>query len=144
MQLMVLAGLVLAILGGTKVFDGDPNTVSNGLTYSRAAVIIFLAVLAAEAGINLYLLSNRRQILLGEIWLAWAGLAVTPFFLVRIIYSIICAFESGHSSVFNYVGTGNSAVIVQGIMFVLMEFIVVSIWIVAGMYTPKVPKELLY
>lgn len=143
LHLPVLAALALAIYGGTNLFDDDPSKVHDALTYTKAGVLIFVALLALIALINVYFLLHKRYTLLGEHKLIYAGILVTPFLMVRIIYSILADFNWGNSTIFSLSSDSHKAVVVEAIMFVLMEFIVVIIWLLAGFFTKPVPKELL-
>jgi len=56
-------------------------------------------------------------------------------------YSIIAAFTE-NSNTFSIISDTTRAVVVEAIMSVLMEFIVVAIFIAAGLTTRKLPREM--
>ena len=142
LHILILVGLVLAIYGGVKLFDSSSGSASNGLSYSKAAVIILLFVLIALSGFTIVIFATRiRHALDGERQIVFACLASIPFLLIRIIYSIIVYFDWG-SSVFSFLSTRNAAVIVQAIMSVAMEFIVVTVYLAAGFAAPAIPRSI--
>jgi hypothetical protein len=64
-----------------------------------------------------------------------------PFLLVRIIFSIIAAFtENGNT--FSIISDTKRAVVIDAIMSVLMEFIVVALFLSAGLTVREIPREM--
>lgn len=142
LHLPIIAATGLAIDGGINLFS-DSGSRSNALTYTKIAAFIMLGVLVAQTMLNVHFAIVRSRALSGEVRLIWAGLVTSIFFYIRITYSIIVDFEWGHSNVFSLLAQSSTAVVVQGIMFTLMEFLIVLTWMAAGWLTPKVPRELL-
>jgi hypothetical protein len=140
-HLPILAGLILAIMGGLKLFDTNPTSVNTGVTYTKIAIMLFLLSLIILAAITAFTFMRIRYVMGGEKSLVFACLAVIPFLLVRIIYSIIVDFDRS-STVFRFLSTRTTAVVVQAVMSVAMEFIVVSIFLTAGFVTPAVPRSI--
>jgi len=109
--LPILAGLILAIIGGLKLFDTNPASVNTGVTYTKIAIMLFLLSLIALAAITVFTFMRIRYVMDGEKSLVFACLAVTPFLLIRIIYSIIVDFDRS-STVFSFLSTRTTAVVV--------------------------------
>ncbi|KAK1808500.1 hypothetical protein LTR12_017143 [Friedmanniomyces endolithicus] len=140
LHLVSLAALVVAIIGGIDRMDSSASTVSTGKTLSETAAMLFLGVYLALAGIALFNVANVRWILANEKLLIRACVIAIPFLAVRIAYSIASAFANA-GSVF-YFGSVN--VYAQAFMQFLPEAIVVVLFIVAGLMTPKMEKHQLY
>jgi hypothetical protein len=140
-HLPIIAGLILGIIGGMKLFDTNPASVNTGITYTKIAIILFILTLIALAAITAFTLMRIRHVMDGEKRLVFACLAVIPFLLVRIIYSIIVDFDRS-STIFSFLSTRTAAVVVQGVMSVAMEFIVVLIFLTAGFVTPAIPRSM--
>ena len=139
-HLAVIGALILAIIGGTDQFSSQTSEVSTGHTLTKAAIIVFLGVFLALAAIVVLTMLHVDRVVGSERRLVVAGLASLPFILVRLIYSTITAFDYKNSD-FSLISTKREAVILQGILSVLMEFIVVAMFLVAGFLTPPVPKS---
>jgi hypothetical protein len=139
-HLPILAGLVLGIIGGLKLFDSNPTSVNTGVTYTKVAIMLFLLSLIALAAITAFTFMQIRYVMDGERSLVFACLAVNPFLLIRIIYSIIVDFDRS-STIFSFLSTRTTAVVVQAVMSVAMEFIVVLIFLTAGFVTPAIPRS---
>lgn len=135
LHLASLAGLIIAIIGGTDLDEsGKYNT---GKSLFEAASIIFFAIYLGLAVITIYTVSNTRWVLATEKKLLQAGLLALPFLLVRLIYTVAVAF-SPSGSVFNFLDVN---VYISAFMQFMMEAIVVSIFIFAGLLTPKMVKH---
>jgi hypothetical protein len=139
--LPIMAGLALGIIGGTKLFDTNPASVNTGVTYTKIAIMLFLLALIALAAITTFTVMRIRHVMDGEKRLVFACMAVGPFLLVRIIYSIIANFDHSSTS-FSFSSTRTAAVVVQAVMSVAMEFIVVLIFLTAGFVTPVIPRSM--
>lgn len=140
-HLPILVGLVLAIFGGMKLFDTNPASVNTGVTYTKAAIMLLLVSLIALSVISIFTFMQIRHIMAGEKRLVFASLAVIPFLVVRIIYSIVVDFDRS-STLFSLISDRNAAVVIQAIMSVAMEFAVVLIFLIAGFATPVIPRSM--
>jgi hypothetical protein len=141
-HLPVLVGLILGTVGGTKLYDSNPSSVNTGVTYTKVAIMLFLVIFIALAAITAFVFMRIRHVMDGDKRLIFASLAVIPFLLVRIIYSIIVDFDRS-STIFSLLSTRTAAVVVQAVMSVAMEFIVVLIFLTAGFVTPAIPRNIL-
>ena len=138
LAILPIVGLILAIVGGTDQVPGNtPSTMSTGVTLVRAGIIIFLVVFVLLAVITVVTFFSIRSIPKGEAPLLYAVALSIPFLLVRLIYALLVDFDSG-STTFNNI-TGN--VIVQAFMATLEEFIVVLLYLTAGLLIPKIPRS---
>lgn len=140
-HLPVLLGLILGVLGGTKEFNSDRATALDGFKYVKISVILYLVGWVALCLLTLYTVSKRHEIFDGEKRLLLVAVLSLPFLFVRILYSIIAAYDNT-SSVFSITSSSNTAVIVQAIMSVLMEFIIVAMFLAAGLTVQDTRKNL--
>ncbi|MCJ1326535.1 hypothetical protein MMC10_003199 [Thelotrema lepadinum] len=136
----VIVGLVLAIYGGTKIFSTDVNTASQGLNYSKVAVILFLLTFIAIAFVTVYTSTQNRRVQRSERPLLFASAISIPFLFLRILYSLIVDFNWG-STTFSLTSTTDAAVVADAVMAILMEFIVVALYLAAGFLAPVVQSK---
>lgn len=133
LNLLNLTGLILAIIGGTQMSGSHSANSSQGHPLTRAAIILFVAVFAILSAITIMrFLPQMRNVLPGEKHILLAVALSIPFFTVRLIYSILTSFGT-NPTLFNPI-TGN--VVVQSFMAVLEEFIIVGLYIAAGLLAP--------
>jgi uncharacterized membrane protein (DUF485 family) len=140
LQWPALAGLILAIIGGTKAFDSMPSSQNEGHTFQKAAILIFLAVLIVLIGVAALTFTKIHHVIDGEKRLVFATIASAPFLCVRIIYSLVAVFNP-HSSIFGLQAQSTTATVVQAIMAILMEFIVVTIYLAAGLTVAVISRS---
>ncbi|KIW50542.1 hypothetical protein PV05_09343 [Exophiala xenobiotica] len=135
-----LAGLVLSIVGATNLLGDNPSNTSSGFAELKAAVMLFLAVYVADIFITVHGFLKAVHVRAGERRLLYAVLATLPFMAVRMIYSILSVFAS-RPKYFNSWSLEWSAILVRGLMGVLMEVIIVTLFIIVGFVTAAVvPK----
>ncbi len=139
LHLPSLAGLILSILGSTNLFSSDPSDVSTGFTYLRAGVCLFLSVFVADIVITAYSFLKIGKVQSADRRLLFAVAAALPFMAVRVTYSMMCAFANDPKW-FSSWSLVQNAVIVHGVMGVLMEVVVVTIVIFAGLTTARAAK----
>jgi hypothetical protein len=139
-HLPILIGLVLGVYGGTKEFASDPATVQDGYKFVKISVILYLVGWMALCLLTFYTVSRRHEIFDDEKRLLLVSVLSLPFLFVRILYSIIAAFDNT-SSAFSIRSTSNTAVVVQAIMSILMEFIVVAMFLDAGLSVRVSPRD---
>jgi hypothetical protein len=89
-----------------------------------------------EAGITAVLFRHFRGIIQGDETILIAVGASIPFLLVRLVYSLMVVFA--HNPDFNVL-TGS--VIIQAFMATLEEFIVVLLYVTAGLRAPKIRRS---
>ena len=134
--LVPLVGLILAIIGGIDEASSNPSKMSTGLDLVRAGVIIFLVIFIILAIITLATFLRLRSVSAGDERILYALALSIPFILVRLIYSIIVDFAGNPQ--FNLI-TGD--VVIQGCMASLMEYIVVILYLIAGLVAPHIAKS---
>ncbi|MCJ1287234.1 hypothetical protein MMC26_006582 [Xylographa opegraphella] len=132
-----LVALILAIVGGSdEASTSDPSKVSSGLSLVRAALVIFMVVFLVLAAITLATFLRLRSVSAGEERILYALALSIPFIFVRLIYSLIVDFAG--NSRFNLI-TGD--VVIQGCMASLMEYVVVILYLSAGLVAPRIAKS---
>lgn len=136
----VIIGLILAIYGGTKIFSSSTNAVNNGLKFSEAAAIVFLLTLILLGVITIYTSFHSQDIPRGERPLLFASVLGIPFLFVRVLYLLVVDFDWSYNT-FGLISTSNRVVIVDAVMAVLMEFVVVSIYLMAGFGATAITKK---
>ncbi|KAL9110110.1 MAG: hypothetical protein Q9227_005304 [Pyrenula ochraceoflavens] len=140
LNLPSLAGIILGIIGGTRVSSSDTSKANEGWHFTEAAVILFLAIYIVLSAVTAYQFIHLHSVKDGERRLVFAAGASLPFFLVRFVYSLCASFDH-NSKYFSFRSTANSAVILQAILSLLMEFIIVAIFISVGFVVPKIPRD---
>lgn len=138
-QTIGLAAVVLSIVGGTKIAGSDPDTRSDGYTYTKAAIILVLVQYLASIAILSFSTLSMRYILAGDRTLFFCVSIAAPFVLVRVIYSICAAFNPT-SSIFSPRSDTNTAIAVRAVLGIAMEIIAVSLFVFGGIKTPKISK----
>lgn len=136
----VIGGLILAIVAGTKQFNSSPSTRTTGEHLLEGGVILFIAGFAMLIMMAVMLFSKRQYIIQGENKLLTAGFFSHPFIFVRILYSVISAFDH-NSTTFDIESDTNKGIVVQAVMSVLMEFIAVAVFIIVGMVSSRAPRD---
>lgn len=136
LQIIGIVSIVLGIYGGTKIADPDPSTRSTGQTYLKVAVILILVQFLASCVVLGFCAINFRHILDVDQKLFYCVTLAVPFLFVRVIYSILAAFNS-NSSTFSLLSTTIVAVVVRACLGIAMEIITVYLFILAGIVSPK-------
>jgi preprotein translocase subunit SecG len=131
-QLPATVALALAIAGGVNSFSSDPSERSEGRTLTRVAIILLLVIYLAAVLLCAYCFVYKRFVLEGERRLLYVSTLSLPFVLVRLVLAFCSAFRSTDPN-FSLISTTNTAVIIRALMGILMEFIVVALFIWAGL-----------
>jgi len=133
-HLTTIIGLALAIAGGVEsVPTNTASDIHTGQSLRKAGIILLLVVFLASAAIAAFTIRHIRDAWEGDRKIAYAAVACLPFLLVRVIYSLCTAFAN-HSTIFNSQAPN---VYVQAFMQIVMEWIVWSIFLAAGLTSPK-------
>lgn len=133
-SLVSLAALIVAIVGGVKESHSNPSSIQTGRNLLSIASVLWLAMLLILAAATTFTFFYRSHVLPAERKLVYVGLASLPFLLVRIIYTVIVAFAHPGSDFY----FSNTNIRAEAFMQFLMETIVITLFIVAGLLTPKV------
>ena len=128
--------LILAAIGVSDEFSDEASTISTGKNLYHAGIIIFAVVYLVQAGITIISFIGIRDMPQGEKRILIAVGCSLPFLLVRIIYTILVAFDT-NSATFNII-SGNA--LVQGFMSTMEEFVTVGLYLAAGLMAPKIAK----
>lgn len=136
LQIIGIVAIILGIVGGTKIADTDPSTRSTGQTYLKVAVIMILIQYLATCIVLGFSAMNFRHILDVDRKLFFCVVLAAPFLFVRVIYSILAAFNS-NSSTFSLLSTTIVAVAVRACLGIAMEVVTVYLFILAGIVSPK-------
>ncbi|KIW28158.1 uncharacterized protein PV07_07841 [Cladophialophora immunda] len=134
LHLPSIVGIILSVIGSTNLFSNSHSDVSAGFTELKAAVCLFLVVFVADILIAGHCFLKITHILPGERRLLFAVALALPFMAVRMIFSILCVFANDPKW-FSSWSLEWTAILVHGILGVLMEAIIVTIFIVAGLTT---------
>ena len=134
LRLVGVVALVLAIVGGTDESKTNLSSISTGHDLMEAASIIFMVIYLSLAALTIIHLTRKSHVVQGDQKLLYAGLAALPFLLVRVIFTIIVSFAKSPHSDFYF---RNVNVWAESFMQFLMEVIVVILFAIAGLMTPK-------
>jgi hypothetical protein len=133
--LPTLAGFILAIIAGVDSSSSSANTLSQGSTFSKIAVILFLVALIAQSFMAWTMFRGIRFLDSGEQKLLYAVGVGMPFLAVRILFSFLLAFGVSPGT-FNLVGIFVKQVVTQALMAVAPETIVVLMYLISGLLLP--------
>lgn len=130
-DLLMLVGMILLIIGGTKssytMVDGNPKV--DYSTESHVGMGIMIAVFVLLILEVLLAFGNQGFIAQGEHRLLFAVIVSLPFVAIRLVYSSILTFGGKASNVWFYLGAS-----------VIMELIVVCICEIVGFSLAKAPR----
>ncbi|CAK7206742.1 hypothetical protein SEUCBS139899_009548 [Sporothrix eucalyptigena] len=147
LQLVVIIGLILSIVGGINMGNQVSDELVNGTpvsytvaTESKAGIALMivgyvLLLLSAVA-----LTSGLSAIPNGEKRLLLAVFVALPFVFVRLLYSILSAFDTSNPNFRQFGGSTNAGYYVLG-MCTIMEIIAVIIFEAVGLTLPYVPHN---
>ncbi|KAG7289896.1 hypothetical protein NEMBOFW57_006273 [Staphylotrichum longicolle] len=134
-QLVILVGTILAIVGASKSNKGTSAPTAPAVE-SEVAVVLYAVSFAAVALVlllevpSISLVPEAERIIVPAV-----GLAL-PFIAVRVLYSLLLVFV--HTGVFSRTG---GPVSVRVGMSVVEEFVVVAIYLFLGFRLPKLDKS---
>lgn len=131
---VLLVGLILGAVGGSQYSEKTPPGSHN--TLIQVSVILYLVGFAGECLVTLYSFANYRVIIPGDHRILIAVALSLPFLAVRIIYSLISVF--GDNPDFN---SFSGSVIIFALMAVMEEFIIVILYLAAGLLAPKIQRH---
>jgi chromate transport protein ChrA len=132
--LLSLIGLGLGIKGGVVAsYSSNPFDIN---AYSKAAIIIFIAVYLVVIAILVLLIMRVSQVKKGERRLLIVVTVCSPFIAARLLYALLSDFAESH--LFNST-FGNLTIYLC--MAVIEEIIVVIICVAVGFTLDVVPKE---
>ncbi|KAH0536001.1 hypothetical protein FGG08_007100 [Glutinoglossum americanum] len=133
-QLLYTAAIALSIAGGGMRSPGNtPKNQSTGRKLTRVATILITVTFAALVGYTVYFWVQKGRLRPARLMLLRAFSLAIPFLIVRIVYALLAAFSSALISKWSAIYGSWVAFLVMGL---IMEFIVVAIYVTAGILIP--------
>jgi hypothetical protein len=127
-----LIALILSISGGTDQASSTVSDHATGKTETRAGIILFLAIYVAACILWASTLRDATLMNSSQKRLFFAVLLALPLIAVRLLYSLISDF--GNNPQFSLI---NGDTKIQLGMATIEEFIVVLIYTILGVLTPR-------
>lgn len=145
-QLIVIVGLILAIVGGSQLGNDIGTAVSEGQTIisvqipteSKAGLALMIAGYGLLVIATAMVSTQVGQVEAGEKRLLGAVIAALPFVLVRLLFSALATFTD-KAAFSQYSGSPDYDSVLLG-MSVVMEMIVIAIIEGVGLTLRKIPK----
>lgn len=136
MGLVPLVALVLSIIGSTDSYSSDVSKHDTGMTLRVAATALYVVYWAmlVLATLLLHRARNNLNERSAQIFLAAVVISL-PFLAVRVIYTCLITFGSQASQLAN-----SNNILTKALMGSLMEFVVVIVYLAAGILAPKLPQ----
>ena len=135
-QLITSIGLILSIVGDTRIkFDPVHETITVP-TETKAGILILLVSWIAIFLIALVTLKDMSHVSEGDRSLAWAVITTLPFLLIRTVYSILTIFLNNKD--FNLIFP---SAITMWTLSTIEEAFIVLIMIVIGFRTEKIESR---
>ncbi|CAK7562530.1 MAG: hypothetical protein SEPTF4163_000378 [Sporothrix epigloea] len=147
LQLVVIVGLILSIVGGVNTGNQVADELVNGSPVSynvaseskagTALMVIGYALLVLSA---MALLVRIGNLPLGEKRLLIAVFVALPFVFVRLLYSVLSIFDTSNPNFHQFGGSTDAGYYVLG-MCTVMEIITVIVFEAVGLTLPYVPHN---
>lgn len=146
-QLVLLAGLILGIVGGSQIGDevgSDPSVTTSAQGYqipttSQAGTGCMIAGYGLLVLFAALMSVHVRHAEPGEKRLLLAIVLALPFVGVRMVYAALVTFDSQNPEFRQYGGSGDHRYMIG--MSVVMEMVAVLIYEVFGLLTQQRPKH---
>ncbi|KGO47293.1 hypothetical protein PEX1_027560 [Penicillium expansum] len=132
LHLPALIALILSISGGTNQTSSTVSNHTSGKTQTCVAIIIFLIIYIATCILWIITTRDISVMVSSQKRIFLCVLLALPFIAVRILYSLICDF--GNNPQFSLI-SGDPEI--QLVMATFEEFVVVLIYTILGVITPK-------
>ena len=102
-HIWLIVAATLGVVGGVETFVAvnDEKTLTTGRSLRQASSMLLLAVLLILVAVTVGILARINQAWVGDRRIVYAAVISFPFLLVRVVYTIIPAFDT-LSSTFNY------------------------------------------
>ncbi|EED17476.1 conserved hypothetical protein [Talaromyces stipitatus ATCC 10500] len=134
LHLPALIALVLSIMGGTDQFSSDVSQHGSGKTKTRVGVILFLAVYICLFVLCMITISDARLMQRSQKRILICVLTSLPLIAVRLLYSLIGDFSNNPDNQFSIV---NGLPVIQLAMVTIEEFLIVLMYAILGVFTPR-------
>jgi hypothetical protein len=125
---MTLVALILGIVAGVNSSSTKPSDISSAKTERKAAAILLFVSAIFSSGMAIWFLAHLRRVFKTDRIMTILAAASTPFLLVRIVYVMLLAFDKDPKY-----SSRTPNIYVQTFMQALMEFIVVGMYLAAGL-----------
>ncbi|KAL4942031.1 hypothetical protein BDV06DRAFT_222531 [Aspergillus oleicola] len=132
LHIPALIALGLAIGGGTNTASSDPSEQSTGKAETKGAIILFLVMYIALLLLWIITVRDVRKMDGPQKRIYFAVFVALPFLAVRMVYSLMSSFGSDKRFSMIYGDVG-----VRLGMATIEEFVVVVLYTVLGVVTPK-------
>lgn len=129
-----LIALVLSIMGGTDQFSSDVSQHGPGKTETRVGVLLFLGVYICLFLLCMIALPDTRIMQRSQKRILLCVLISLPLIAVRLLYSLIGDFNNNPNNQFSIV---SGSPVIQLAMASIEEFLVVFMYAVLGVFTPR-------
>ncbi|CAG8161299.1 unnamed protein product [Penicillium salamii] len=132
LHLPALIALILSISGGTDQASSTVSDHATGRTETRAGIILFLLIYVGACILWAITLRDMSLMNTSQCRLFFAVLLALPLIAVRLLYSLISDF--GNNPQFSLI---NGDVKIQLVMATIEEFIIVFMYTILGVFTPR-------
>ncbi|OJJ78197.1 hypothetical protein ASPBRDRAFT_113863 [Aspergillus brasiliensis CBS 101740] len=132
LHIPALIALVLSISGGTDQFSSNVSDHSSGKTETRLGIILFLAIYIVLCILWLTTVKDLSRMVPSQKRIVGVVLIALPLIACRLLYSLIADFSNSRQ--FSLVD-GN--VTIRLCMAIIEEFLVVLMYTVLGVFTPR-------
>ncbi|KAJ5748231.1 uncharacterized protein N7511_009927 [Penicillium nucicola] len=132
LHLPALIALILSISGGTDQASSNVSDHASGKTETRAGIILFLGIYVASCILWAVTLRDTTLMNTSQKRLFFAVLLALPLIAVRLLYSLISDF--GNNPQFSLIDGDTK---IQLVMATIEEFIIVLMYTILGVMTPK-------
>lgn len=143
---LILLGFALNVAGAQKIRSAirlvnrqpDISDILRGHSFAKAGVCFYAFVWFAALCLVAYCVGQaRRQIFETEGLMTYTSLISIPFFLIRLVYAFLVAFDYDWT---NYTFLDGGRIAERIAMSMVMEMCLVIIFLVAGFLAPTVTK----
>jgi hypothetical protein len=135
-HVVTLVCLILTIIAASEVGSTSPSTVSTSISLRKATSILFLVVVIGTTLLMLAYITQFNSVHHQDRILVTCTLLAAPFLLVRVIYTVLVAWENNAT-----LNAYTPNIYVEAFMEYLMEFIVFALFATAGAIVPRIDKR---
>ena len=138
LHLLILAGVILGVVGGVRQsYAENASKVSSGRIFTKVAVCLFLIVYLAVTGVLTFTYRKKSYIPKPELPLFYGSLLGVAVLVIRMIYSLISAFDPTSSTF----ARADPNIFAKAFMATTEEMIFMIIMLVLGFIVPRPPPD---
>ncbi|KAL8969738.1 MAG: hypothetical protein Q9183_001857 [Haloplaca sp. 2 TL-2023] len=130
----LVVAVILTSIGSSYIYDSDSTNNPTGRSLAQAGIIVFMVVLLGLVLLTSFTFGRFLQLPTGEKRILIAVAVSIPFLATRLTWSLLVYFDR-KSTLFELKG-GN--IFVRSFMAVMEEWIVVILYLAAGLAAPVV------